>query len=65
MQQKKRKVISVSPESRKKLMALYGCSQTAVYQALAYVTHTQRAEQIRQDAINLFGGVPNTKVVFI
>ena len=63
MQIKKQKVITVSPESRKKLIALYQCSQSTVYQALSFVTHTKRAECIRQDAINKFGGRLQNKLL--
>lgn len=65
MQAKKIKVISVSPQSRKEMMEKYHCSQVTLYQALRYVTQTKRAEAIRQDALDNFGGVENRKIVFI
>lgn len=64
MQAKKIKIISVSLESRKKLMEKYGCSQVTLYQALRYNTHNERANAIRKDALANFGGKENNKVVF-
>lgn len=63
MQVKRQKIISVSPENRKKLIKKYQCSQTTVYQALRYVTNTKRAEDIRKDALEMFGGKVNRKLV--
>lgn len=63
MQVKRQKIISVSPENRKMLIEKYQCSQTTVYQALRYVTNTKRAEDIRKDAIEKFGGQVNRKLV--
>ena len=64
MQAKKIKIISVSPESRRKLMEKYGCSQVTLYQALRYNTHNERANAIRNDAVENFGGVEHNKLVF-
>lgn len=63
MQAKKQKVISVSPENRKKLIAMHQCSQTTVYLALRFVTHTKLAESIRQDALSKFGGKMQYKLI--
>lgn len=63
MQAKKQKVISVSPENRKKMMAAFQCSQTTVYLALRFVTHTKLAESIRQDALSKYGGILQRKLI--
>lgn len=60
MQVKKRKIISVTPENRDLLIEKFGCSQTTVYQALAYKTNNKRAANIREAALNEYGGVPQT-----
>ena len=64
MQAKKQKIIRVSPENRKKLIALHGCTEATVYNALAYKTHSAIAAAIRSDALNIFKGVETDKVVF-
>jgi len=64
MQAKKIKIISVSPKNRNELMRKHSCSYTALYQALRYITHNERAIAIRKDALENFGGVENNKVVF-
>lgn len=45
-------------------MDKYKISQVALYQALRYVTHNERANAIRKDALENFGGVEVDKVVF-
>lgn len=64
MQAKKQKIIRVSPENRKKLIALHGCAEATVYNALAYKTHSSKAATIRDDALHIFGGAEVDKVVF-
>lgn len=64
MQTKRIKIITVSPKSRKELMEKYGCSQVTLYEALRYHTHNERADAIRKDAVENFGGVENRKLVF-
>lgn len=64
MQAKKQKIIRVSPENRKNLISMYGCSEATVYNALAYKTHSAIAAAIRNDALHTFNGVETHKVVF-
>lgn len=64
MQARKVKVIKVSLEGRKKLQAMYQCTNTTLYNALGYRTNSVIAEKIRTDALNMFGGVKTEKVVF-
>lgn len=64
MQAKTQKIISISIKSRDKLIEKYQCSQTAIYNALAYRTKNKRAELIRQDAVKRFGGIEIEKPVF-
>lgn len=65
MQAKKKKIIQVSPENRKKLIALHGCTQATVYNALAYKTDSELAVAIRKDALERFGGIKNDRVIFL
>lgn len=64
MQAKKIKIIKVSPEGRKKLAERYGCRRETIYNALGFRSQSKKAEDIRNDALNEFGGVKTDKVVF-
>lgn len=64
MQAKKIKIIKVSPEGRKKLSERYGCRRETIYNALGFRSHSKQSEDIRQAALNEFGGVKADKVVF-
>lgn len=63
MQVKMIKIISVSIKNREELKKKYRCSQTTLYNALAYRTMNERAEQIRQDALKNYCGVEGKKAV--
>ena len=64
MQTIKRKIIVVSPEGRKKLAERYGCRRETIYNALGFRSQSKQAEDIRNDALNEFGGVKAEKVLF-
>lgn len=64
MQTKTVKSISISIKSRDKLKEKYHCSQSAVYNALAFRTMNQRAKAIREDAMANFGGVISKRPIF-
>ncbi len=64
MQAKKLKIIKVSIEGRKKLLSMYQCTTTTLYNALGYRTNSSIAENIRKDALSMFGGVVTEKIVF-
>ena len=64
MQTIKRKIIVVSPEGRKKLAERYGCRRETIYNALGFRSQSKQAEDIRNDALNEFGGVKTDKVMF-
>ena len=64
MQAKKIKIIKVPLEGRLKLAEKYGCRRETIYNALAFRTHSEQSERIRNDALELYGGVKYNKVVF-
>ena len=64
MQVKKIKIIKVPLEGRKKLAERYGCRRETIYNALGFRSQSKQAENIRQDALNEFGGVETDKVLF-
>lgn len=64
MQVKKIKIIKVSLEGRKKLAERYRCRRETIYNALGFRSQSKQAENIRNDALNEFGGIEVDKVVF-
>ena len=64
MQVKKIKIIKLPLEGRKKLAERYGCRRETIYNALAYRSQSKQSENIRNDALNEFGGVKADKVLF-
>ena len=64
MQVKKIKIIKVSLEGRKKLAERYSCCRETIFNALAFRSQSKQAEDIRNDALNEFGGVKHDNVVF-
>lgn len=64
MQVKKIKIIKVSLEGRKKLAERYGCCRETIFNALAFRSQSKQSEDIRQAALNEYGGVEADKVVF-
>lgn len=47
-----------------KMMKAYGYTRSAVYNALAFRTDSETAKLIRNQAIQLYGGVTTTKIIF-
>lgn len=64
MQVKKIKIIKVSPKISKKLAERYGCRRETIYNALSFRSQSKQSEDIRQAALNEFGGVETDKVLF-
>lgn len=64
MQVKKIKIIKVSPKMGKKLAERYGCRMETIYNALSFRSQSKQSEDIRQAALNEFGGVETDKVLF-
>ena len=64
MQVKKIKIIKVPLEGRKKLAERYGCRRETIYNALSFRSQSKQSEDIRQAALNEFGGVETDKVLF-
>lgn len=64
MKVKKIKIIKVSLEGRKKLAERYGCCRETIFNALAFRSQSKQSEDIRQAALNEYGGVETDKVVF-
>ena len=64
MQVKKIKIIKIPPKVGKKLAERYGCRRETIYNALGFRSQSKQAEDIRNDALNEFGGVKADKVLF-
>jgi hypothetical protein len=61
---KRKKIIQIPPRTIPQLVRFSGCSRAAVYNALAYKSHSDMAKEIRKNAIEKFGGVETTKIIF-
>jgi DNA-binding phage protein len=60
----KRKIISVPVGNVQKLAKAHGITSSGVYNALNYNSNSALAQLIREQALKLYGGVQNTKIVF-
>lgn len=62
---KRKKIIQMpTRESVRQLAEANRCSETAVYNALANRTDSGLAKAIREQAVNIYGGVETTKIIF-
>lgn len=60
----RKKIITVPLGNVQKLAKAHNMAESSVYNALNYSTNSPLAQLIRKEAIELYGGVNNTKVVF-
>ena len=58
----KQKKIKVSRTSLDTLAAMFDCTVTKVYNALAYRSNSDSAELIRQEALQNYGGKEVTEI---
>ena len=58
----KQKKIKVNRTSLAALAAMFGCTVTKVYNALAFRSNSDSAEQIRQEALQNYGGKEVTEI---
>lgn len=61
---RRKKIIMVPHGNVQKMMKAYGYTRSAVYNALAFRTDSETAKLIRNQAIQLYGGVTTTKIIF-
>lgn len=61
----RRKKIKVSRTSLDALAAMFDCTVTKVYNALAYRSNSESAELIRQEALQNYGGKEVTEIKVI
>lgn len=61
----KQKKIKVSKTSLDTLAAMFDCTVTKVYNALAYRSNSESAELIRQEALQNYGGKEVTEIKVI
>lgn len=61
----KQKKIKVSRTSLDTLAAMFNCTVTKVYNALAYRSNSESAEEIRQEALQNYGGKEVTEIKVI
>ena len=61
---KKRTYISVKQGTVQSIMKELNVHRSAVYSALNYSSNSESAQKIRQLALNVFGGVECSKVIW-
>lgn len=61
---KKKKIISMPRGAIGRICNDFGCKKTTVYSALSYDIDSELAQKIRKDAVEIYGGVETTKIVF-
>lgn len=61
---RKKKVIVMPRGAIKRMMKELGQGQTNIYNSLAYRSDSERAKMIRKAAIEFYGGIETTKIVF-
>ena len=61
----KKKRIVVRPQFRKALMAEFGASYVSVFMSLNYTSNSERAQRIREAALNRYKGIEimETKII--
>ena len=57
-------VIKVPQGAVQKMSAAYAVTETMVYNALAGRTNSATAQKIRKDALEVYGGANETRVLF-
>lgn len=60
----RKKIIKVPQGNVKKLAEKHGFTMAAVYNALSYNSNSETAQLIRKQALDLYGGIATTKIVF-
>lgn len=60
----KKKIIKVPVGCVQKIAKANNCKKSLVYNALKYGTNSEAAQRIRKQAIDLYGGVYHSEVIF-
>ncbi len=60
---RKKKIIQVPPKNVALLAQRVGCAKITVYNALAYRTESETAQQIRRLALSDYGGIEACKLI--
>ena len=60
---KRIRIIQVPSGNIDKLCKACRCKRTIVYDALRYRANSELAKSIRENAVNLYGGVKTTKLI--
>ena len=61
---RRKKIIKAPKGAVEKLAKEYKFTTTAVYNALAYKSDSEAAKAIRKDAVEYYGAVETSKIVF-
>lgn len=61
--QKKIKIIQLPHGNAKKMAKAFNCTEAMIYKALSYGSYSDLAENIRKQAVDIYGGVATTKLI--
>lgn len=61
--QKRVKIIQLPIGNVQKMAKAFNCTQAMIYKALSYGSYSELAENIRKQAIDVYGGVSTTKLI--
>jgi len=61
---KRKKIIQVPYGAVEKMCKAHRCKRTAIYDALSFTTNSELAKIIRKNAVEEYGGVQTTKIIF-
>lgn len=62
---KRKKIIKLpSLEAVKAIATANGCSIQYAYSVLRYESDSEKAQKMRKEAVEIYGGVETTKIVF-
>lgn len=61
--QKRVKIIQLPIGNVQKMAKAFNCTQAMIYKALSYGSYSELAENIRKQAIEVYGGVSTTKLI--
>ncbi|SFG12797.1 hypothetical protein [Prevotella sp. KH2C16] len=62
---KKRKRIQLDGQHRRMIAGALGCSDSTVWNALAYRSDSETAQRVRSMALKEYGGVETYDIVFV
>lgn len=60
-----KKILVKGPEIIERIASSTGCGKVTVYNALAFRSNSKQAQDIREMALNRYGGVPTNQTILV